>query len=121
MTEYLKLCVKQGEELDVQFNIKNNNNPLDLTNYGIRFMVKKVPLVTSEPIINKFITTTSEANDVGIINNPNNGGFKVHLKTEDTSFAIGEYSLIIQLEKDNYIDIISSNCCNKAIYKINEQ
>ena len=121
MTDYLKVCVKQGEELDIPFTLKENNNPMDLTEYNIRFQVKKVPLADSKPIIDKTITSSSDENTVGIINNPTGGEFKIHLLEEDTSYPTGEYSLIISLEGENYIDIISSDCCNKAIYKICEQ
>lgn len=121
MTDYLKVCVKQGEELDIPFTLKENDNPMDLTENSIRFQVKRVPLVDKPSIIDKVITTTSDENTVGIINNPTNGEFKIHLSKEDTSYPAGEYSLIISLEGENYIDIISSDCCNKAIYKICEQ
>ena len=117
----LKVCVKQGEEVDIPFTLKENDNPMDLTDYSIRFQVKRVPLVDKPSIIDKVITTSSDDTDVGIINNPTNGEFKVHLKKDDTSHPVGEYSLIISLEGYNYIDIISSDCCNKAIYKICEQ
>ena len=118
MTDYLKVCVKQGEEIDIPFTLKENDNPMDLTEYNIRFQVKKVPLVDSKPIIDKTITSSSNENEVGIINNPTNGEFKIHLIKEDTSYPTGEYSLIISLEGEKYIDIISPDCCNKAIYKI---
>ena len=121
MTDYLKVKVKQGEELDIPFTLKENNNYMDLSNYNIRFQVKRIPLIDKPAIIDKVITTTSEEKVVGVINNPTNGEFKIHLTTEDTSYPVGEYSLIIQLEGDNYIDIISSDCCNKAVYKICEQ
>ena len=117
----LKLPVKQGEEINVGFTIKTDGNPMDLSNYAIRFQVKKVPLVTAPAIIDKLITTTSDMNTVGMINHPSQGQFVVHLGVNDTSFPTGEYSLIISLEQEGLIDIISSKYCNKAIYKICEQ
>ena len=121
MTDYLKVCVKQGEELDIPFTLKENSIPMDLTEYNIRFQVKKVPLADKPSMIDKTINSSSNENEVGIINNPTGGEFKIHLLEEDTSYPVGEYSLIISLEGENYIDIISSDCCNKAIYKICEQ
>ena len=121
MSNNLKVCVKQGEVLDIPFTLKENGIPMDLTEYNIRFQVKKVPLADKPSIIDKTITSLSDENKVGIINNPTNGEFKIHLLEEDTSYPVGEYSLIISLEGENYIDIISSDCCNKAIYKICEQ
>lgn len=121
MSKNLELCVKQGEVLDIPFTIKQDGVPLDLTNYTISFQVKKVPLVTAEPIINKEITTTSDRSDVGIILEPTVGKLIVHLKEEDTSFNTGEYSLVVSLIGNNEVNIISSDCCNSAIYRICEQ
>lgn len=117
----LKLPVKQGEELNVGFTIKTEGEPMDLTSYTIHFQVKKVPLVTAPAIVDKLITVVSDINTVGQINYPQQGQFVVHLTVEDTSYPTGEYSLIIALEQEGLVDIISSKCCNKAIYKICEQ
>ena len=117
----LKLPVKQGEEINVGFTIREEGNPMDLSSYSIHFQVKKAPLVTAPAIVDKLITTTSDINTVGMINYPLQGQFVVHLGVEDTSFPTGEYSLIIALEQEGLIDIISSKCCNKAVYKICEQ
>ena len=73
------------------------------------------------PIIDKPITVVSDINTIGQITEPQQGQVVVHLTEADTSFPTGEYSLIVSLEGENYIDIISSECCNKAIYKICEQ
>lgn len=117
----LILPVKQGEELNFGFTIKTGGSPMDLSSYTVRFQVKKVPLVNAPAIIDKEITTVSDMNTVGMINYPLQGQFVVHLSQEDTSFPTGEYSLIIALEASGLVDIISSKCCNKAIYKICEQ
>lgn len=117
----LKLPVKQGEELNVGFTIKIDGEVMDLSNYTIHFQVKKVPLVQAPAIVDKLITTTSDINTIGMINYPLQGQFVVHLGVDDTSFPVGEYSLIIALEQEGLVDIISSKCCNKAIYKICEQ
>lgn len=117
----LILPIKQGEELNIGFTIKQNGNTMDLTDYSVHFQVKKVPLVTAPAMIDKIITTTSDINTIGQINLPQQGKFVVHLLEEDTSYPTGDYSLIISIEQPGYIDIISSKCCNKAIYKICEQ
>jgi hypothetical protein len=117
----LKLPVKQGEEINVGFTIKQDGEAMDLSDYTVRFQVKITPLVTSPAIIDKAITTVSDMNTIGMINYPQQGQFVVHLNQEDTSFPTGEYSLIIALEQPGLVDIISSKCCNKAIYKICEQ
>lgn len=117
----LRLPVKQGEEINVGFTIKQNGEPMDLSDYTVRFQVKKAPLVTAPAIVDKAITVTSDDNTVGRINYPQQGGLFVHLSVEDTSFPTGEYALIIALEQPGLVDIISSKCCNKAVYKICEQ
>lgn len=117
----LRLCIKQGEEINVGFTINTDGSPMDLSEYNIRFQVKKAPLEKAEPIIDKLITTTSDINTIGNITDPTSGQFVVHLSKEDTSFPTMEYSLIIALEQDGLLDIISSKCCNKAVYKICEQ
>lgn len=117
----LKLAVKQGEEINVGFTIKQGGNPMDLSNYTVRFEVKRSPLVTAKPIISKDITTVSDSNTIGIINSPTEGKFLVHLLSEDTSYPIGDYYLIIALVAPHTNDIISSGCCSGAKFKICEQ
>lgn len=117
----LRLPVKQGEEINVGFTINQNNELMDLSDYSVHFQVKRVPLVEAPAIVDKVITTVSDMNTVGQINSPQTGEFTVHLTTQDTSYPTGEYALIIALEQPGLVDIISSKCCNKAIYKICEQ
>lgn len=117
----LKVAVKQGEELNIGFTINEDGEPMDLSDYAVHFQVKKVPLVNAPAIVDKLITSVSDVNDVGQITYPLQGQLEIHLKEEDTSYPPGEYALVIALEAPNYIDIISSKCCNKAIYKICEQ
>ena len=117
----LRLPVKQGEEINVGFTIKQNGEPMDLSDYTVRFQVKKAPLANAPAIVDKAITVTSDDNTVGRINSPQQGGLFVHLEEKDTSYPTGEYALIIALEQPGLVDIISSKCCNKAVYKICEQ
>lgn len=117
----LIMPVKQGEELNVGFTIKQDGEPMDLSSYTVRFQVKRVPLVTAPAIVDKLITVASDINDVGQITYPLQGEIVIHLNKIDTSFPPGDYSLIISLEAEGFVDIISSKCCNKAIYKICEQ
>ena len=117
----LNVCVKQGEEINIGFTLKENGEPMDLSTYTVHFQVKKTPLEVAPSIIDKIITTETDAEDVGIISDPGNGIFNIHLKKVDTSFPVGDYALVISIEKENYIDIVSSKCCNKATYRICEQ
>lgn len=115
MSGCLKLKVKQGEEKSVGFTIKQNGEAMDLTNYTVHFQVKRTPIVTSNPIVNKYITTSSfspiynidgvkvsipsDINIDGQITNVSDGQFQIHLNEEDTSYPTGDYYLIISLEK----------------------
>lgn len=123
MTGCMKLKVKQGEEKSVGFTIKQNGEAMDLTDYTIHFQVKRTPVVTSKPIVNKYITTTnftqiynidglkvqipSDINKAGQITNPTSGQIQVHLGEKDTSYPTGEYYLIISLEQ--YEDKLDKN------------
>ena len=111
----LKLKVKQGEEKSVGFTIKQNGEAKDLTDYTIHFQAKRTPVVTSKPIVDKYITASdiepiyninglkvqipSDINKAGQITNPAAGEFQVHLNEEDTSYPTGDYYLIISLEQ----------------------
>lgn len=124
MAHKLIVAVKQGEEINLGFTIKQNNNPYAFVDSHILFQVKTAPYEDCEPIIKKEITTTSDINTVGNINFPELGQFIVHLTKEDTSNRIGDYYLVISLigEGNNNMDnIISSNNCQTAVFKICEQ
>ena len=121
MAHKLIVAVQQGEEINLGFTIKQNNNSYAFVDSHILFQVKTAPYEDCEPIIKKEITTTSDINTVGNINFPELGQFVVHLTKEDTSNKIGEYYLVISLIGDNMDNIISSNNCQTATFKICEQ
>lgn len=111
----LKLKVKQGEDKSVGFTIKQNGNPMPLAGYVVHLQVKRTPVVTTKPIVNKYITTNnsseiynidgvkvsipSDINIDGQITNASDGQFQVHLNEKDTSYPTGDYFLIISLEQ----------------------
>lgn len=117
----IKLCVKQGEELNRSFTIKQNGNPLSLYDTKVRVQIKNIPTEKAKPLFDKLITTVSDINNEGVIDQPDAGHFILHLNKEDTSHPIGEYYLVISLEDYKYSNIISSNCCGNAMYYICEQ
>ena len=59
---YLK--VKQGEELNIGFTIKQGGNPFDLSSYNVLVQVKNNPTVKSKALVDKVITTVSDGEDV---------------------------------------------------------
>ena len=94
---------------------------MDVSNYTIKLQVKRAPLEKAEPIVLKEVTTVSDINTIGQINQPQQGIVTFHFLKEDTSFPIGEYPLVISLVAPGVDDIISRQCCNKAIYNIWQQ
>ena len=115
MSGCLKLKVKQGEEKSVGFTIKQNGEAMPLADYTVHFQIKRTPVVTTKPIVNKYITTNnadaiynidgvkvsipSDINIDGQITDASNGQFQVHLNEKDTSYPTGDYYLIISLEQ----------------------
>lgn len=117
----LRVACKQGEEFNLGFTIKCNDSPMDLSTYTVKVQVKNIPSEFDKPIIDKEITTTSDINEVGIIDDPLNGRFILHLTPEDTKYPIGEYYLVISINSDYYSNIISSGNCGTAQFFICEQ
>jgi hypothetical protein len=119
MTTDLIICVKQGEDILRGVRLKAGGSPLDLSTYNnVTVQVKKAPLVKAQPLFEKVITDTSDENTQGRIVSPSNGEFKIRFTEEDTSYAPGDYFLVITLNGNGMSDIVSSNCCNQAIYRI---
>lgn len=117
------ICIKQGEAKSIGFSILAGEVPLDLTDYNVRFEVKKQPYETVPPFISKEITTTSDPLTIGQITNPQGGQFKVRLTNEDTSHPVGKYYLVITIlgGEENDEDIISSRCTQTAYFRICKQ
>lgn len=119
MAEVLTLCVKQGENISISVSLTSGGIPFDLTNYdNITVEVKKAPYEKFEPIISKVITADSDMNTLGQITNPSQGIFQIRFTEEDTSYPATDYYLIIYLNGNGNSDIISSDCCNSAIFRI---
>lgn len=117
-TTQLTLSIKQGEVIDIPFNIATNGEIKDLTGATILFQVKRVPMLSSPAIVTKEITETSDLETVGQITYPESGKFQVHLNLEDTSFAPNDYYLVIWLKQNEQEDIISSVGQKWAVYRI---
>jgi hypothetical protein len=119
MATDLIICVKQGEDILRNVKLKAGGSPLDLSTYSnITVQVKKAPLIKAQPLFEKVITDTSDDNTNGRIISPSNGEFVIRFTKEDTSYSAGDYFLVIILNGNGMSDIVSSNCCNQAIYRI---
>ena len=119
MGNKLIICVKQDENISKQITIKSGGQPLDLSTYdNVTIEVKKAPYEQFEPIIQKVITTTSNDATTGRITNAAGGVLQVRFTQADTSFPPNDYYLIIYLNGNGSSDIISSQCCDSAIYRV---
>lgn len=117
MTQLI-LKVKQGEELSKDFSLKESGVAKDLTGAIIVVEVKKAPYINQTPLFSKTITETSNEETVGRITEPLQGKFTLRLLEADTSYAPNDYYLVIKLDFNNQKDIISSDSCDNAIYRI---
>ena len=119
MATDLTICVKQGEDVSRRVQLKTGDVPLDLSTYqNVTVQVKRAPLVTAKPMFEKVITTVSDGTKDGVITSPSNGEFVIRFTEEDTSYPVGDYFLVMILNGNGMSDIVSSTCCNQAIYRI---
>lgn len=119
MATDLTICVKQGEDVLRRVQLKTGDIPLDLSSYqNVTVQVKKAPLVTAKPMFEKVITTVSDDTKDGVITSPSNGEFVIRFTKEDTSYPAGDYFFVMILNGNGMSDIVSSTCCNQAIYRI---
>jgi len=122
MAENILVCVKQGEELNIPMVIKSDGVPLDISGSTVRFIVKRVNQESAPPLFPiKNITETSNINTVGQITNPSVGELEVRINKSDTAFPPNDYYLVIFLDTGNQADIISADCGNSGLYRIDNQ
>lgn len=103
------------------FTIKQNGQPMDLTNYNIVFMVKFAPYYTLPDIIKKTITLDSDTATVGRITDPTQGQFTVQITDEDTiKVPPNEYSLMLNLVEttSNIVTKLSGEGNKYAIFRV---
>ena len=73
-------------------------SPFDLNDYSIRFTVLGSATADGEVLIQKVITQNTEANEEGLIDNPDNGGFSFTVTAEDTQkLGLGKFPIMIEL------------------------
>lgn len=114
----LVLQVRQGESRGFEFTIKTDGEPFDLTDWTINFNVKEAPYESLKPLISKVITTTSDTNTNGIIDNPTGGQFNVTISQEDTLLPPYDYYLVITMTNETQIINISGDGNEKAVFRV---
>ncbi len=115
--------IKKGEKYNIFIKVKNRDEdkPIDLTNSVIHFQLKD-ELKDEFYIIDKTITTETDAYTVGRILNPELGEFTVRFTDEDYDKLVCEriYYLIItwSIPDLDFSKVISSNCSEYFKFKV---
>lgn len=81
----LELRIKKGESLGFSFTLSQNGSPIDLTGKSILFQVRADIVDDGEFLINKTITTSSDIETVGNINDATHGGFIIAVTSSETA------------------------------------
>lgn len=91
-TKSFTVSINQRNEADTGFE------PLDLSNYLVRFSILGAPTADSKVLIEHLITTNSDIDTGGIINNPTNGEFTFTVTADDTNtVGLGKFPIKIEL------------------------
>ena len=91
-TKSFTVSINQRNETDTGFE------PLDLSNYLVRFSILGAPTADSTVLIEHLITTNSDIHTDGIINNPTNGEFTLTVTADDTNaIGLGKFPIKIEL------------------------
>ena len=91
-TKTFSVSVTQRTENEQDFE------PFDLSNYAVKFSVMGSPVADGEVLLEKLITTNSEEEFIGIIDNPTNGSFLFTINAEDTNIlGLGKFPIKIEL------------------------
>jgi hypothetical protein len=115
--------IKKGEKIPIYIKVKNRDEdmPIDLTNAQIRFTLKD-ELKDTFNVIEKIITTETDAYSVGRILDPKLGEFIIRFTDDDYENLVCErlyYATIIWEKPDeDFSKVISSNCNDYLLFKI---
>lgn len=90
------------KSFSVSVNQRNETNtgfePLDLSSYAVKFSILGAPTADSKVLIEHVITSNSNIETGGIINNPTNGEFTFTVTAEDTNaVGLGKFPIKIEL------------------------
>lgn len=107
--------IKKGEKFLIHVKVRNRDmdEPIDLSNAVIKIEVKD-ELKDEFNIIDRTITTETDAYEEGRILDPKNGEFVFMFSDSDYENLVAEriYYLIIwwTVPEENFAKVISSNC-----------
>lgn len=95
-------CIK-GQNNPFTASIEINDNaedftPFDLNNYSIRMQILGAPTADAKVLIEKIITQNTNIEELGQIDDPNNGAFTFVINKEDTNFlGLGKFPIKLDI------------------------
>lgn len=86
------VSINQRNEEDTDFE------PMDLSNYAIKFSVLGSPVADGKVLVEHVITTNTTDEEGGCINNPTNGEFTFTVTAVDTNnLGLGKFPIKIEI------------------------
>ncbi len=116
----LTLSIKKGESLGFAFTLYQSGEPQNLSGFSIVLQVRETPEDNGNYLINKTISTTSDPDADGLIDQPYNGNFFFKINAGDIAgmSTLRPYYLAIFTEKDNSRHCISAAGCEIAKFLV---
>ena len=101
---YIDAVIVKGSSrtFGVSINQRNEENtdfePMDLSDYAIRFSVLGSPVADGKVLVEHIITTNTTDEEGGCINNPTNGEFAFTITSQDTNkLGFGKFPIKIEI------------------------
>lgn len=72
--------------------------PFDLSNYSVKFSVMGSPVADGAVLLEKIITTNTDIDEEGNIDNPTEGQFSFTITTADTNtLGLGKFPIMLEI------------------------
>lgn len=101
---YIDAVVVKGTNHTFTVSIETLNDdgitfsPLDLNPYSVRFTVLGSATADGTILLQKVITQNTEEGEIGVIDNPDNGGFSFTVTADDTeTLGLGNFPIMLEL------------------------
>lgn len=101
---YIDAVIVKGSSRSFSVSINTMNDdesgfePLDLSNYSVRFSIMGSPVADGKVLIEKIITSNTDEDMVGIIDDPTNGQFIFTITAQDTNnIGLGKFPIKLEL------------------------
>lgn len=116
----LVLHIKKGESLGFPFALTINRQARNIKGCTIEFKVREEPEDNGIYVINKTVSTSSDINSDGLINDPVLGEFFIKINAADTEnlSTSKPYFLSMYLIGDNTRECISAADCHLAKFLV---